>query len=109
MFNAARLLQQRGAGADALALFERAVTVNARFAEGHFYLAQARLAAGDLDGAATAARAGLTLDRASSTAPLGHFVLADVAMRQGRMAEAAKEFEHGKALERRAARGVSRP
>jgi arylsulfatase A-like enzyme/Tfp pilus assembly protein PilF len=106
MFNAARLLQERGAAAEALTLFERAVTVNARFAEGQFYLAQARLAAGDVSGAAAAARAGLALDRRSATAPLGHFVLADVAMRQGRMDEASREFEQGKTLERRAGRGV---
>jgi hypothetical protein len=36
-------------------------------------------------------------------------VLADVAMRQGRMEDASREFEQGKALERRHARGVSRP
>lgn len=100
MFNAARVLQQQGSP-EARTLFERAVTANARFAEGHFYLAQAKLAAGDVAGAAASARAGLALDRTSATAPLGHFVLAEVALRQGRLDEAARELDAGKALERR--------
>ncbi len=103
IFNAARLLQQRRSP-EALPLFARAVAINARFAEGHFYLAQARLAGGDVAGAVTAARAGLALDRTSATAPLGHFVLADAAMRQGRLEEAARELAAGKALEQRRAR-----
>lgn len=101
MFNAARILQQRGAIGEARTLLERAVTINDRFAEGHLYLAQARLAAGDLAGAEASASAGLALAPASATAPLGHFVLADVAMRQGRMDAASRHFERGKALERR--------
>lgn len=100
VFNAARILLQRKSP-EARALLERAVSLNARFAEGHFYLARARLAGGDLAGAATSARAGLAIDRTSSSAPLGHFVLADVAMRQGRLDDAAREFESGTALERR--------
>ncbi len=102
LFNAARLLQQRRSP-EARTLFERAVAVNARFAEGHFYLAQAKLAAGEIEAAAVSARAGLALDRASATAPLGHFVLAEVAMRQGRLDEAARELDAGKALEQRLA------
>ncbi len=105
MFNAARLLQQQGDGAGARALFERAVAVNTRFAEGHFYLAQARLVGGDVEGAASAARAGLALDGQSPTSPLGYFVLAEVAMRAGRLDEAARELERGKALEARIPRG----
>lgn len=105
IFNAARLLQQRGDTAGALPLLERAVSINARFAEGQFYLAQARLAAGQIDQAADAARAGLALvgRRPDATAPLGHFVLADVAMRRGRLEEAAAELARGQALERTAA------
>lgn len=103
LFNAGRLLQQRGS-AEALTLFERAVAVNPGFAEGHLYLAQARLGAGNLSGAVEAARAGLALAPRSATAPLGHFVLADVAMRQGRLDEAARELDAGKALEARMAR-----
>ncbi len=107
IFNAARLLQQRRSP-EARALFERAVTINTRFAEGHFYLAQAKLAAGDAAGAAASARAGLALDRTSATAPLGHFVLAEVAMREGRLDDAARELDAGKALEQRAARPGTR-
>lgn len=107
VFNAARLLQQRRSP-EALGLFERAVAINARFAEGHFYLAQAKLAAGDAAGAAASARAGLALDTRSATAPLGHFVLAEVAMREGRLDDAARELDAGKALEQRTARPGTR-
>ncbi len=106
LFNAARLLQQRGSP-EARPLFERAVAANTRFAEGHFYLAQAQLAAGDLAAASASARAGLALEARSGTAPLGHFVLADVAMRQGRLADAARALEAGKALESRHARSAA--
>jgi tetratricopeptide (TPR) repeat protein len=101
VFNLARLLQQRGDPAAALPMLERAVTINPRFSVGQFYLGQARLEAGDADGAARAARAGLALDDTSATAPLGHFVLAEVAMRAGRLDEASRELERGKAIERR--------
>jgi arylsulfatase A-like enzyme/Tfp pilus assembly protein PilF len=107
VFNLARILQQRGDAAAALPLFERAVVINQRFAEGHLYLAQARLAAGHTAGAAEAARTGLELAPASDTAPLGHFVLADVAMRAGRLDEAERELERGRALEQR--QGAARP
>ncbi len=100
VFNLARLQQQRGAAADALELFERAVAINTRFAEGYLYLAQARLAAGDTAGASESARKGLDLAPASPTAPLGHFVLAELAMRAGRLAEAERELALGEALEK---------
>lgn len=107
VFNAGRILQQRRSP-EAVVLFERAVIINARFAEGHFYLAQAKLAAGDAAGATASARAGLALDRTSATAPLAHFVLAEVAMRAGRLDEAARELAAGKALEQRTARPGTR-
>lgn len=101
MFNAARILQRRR-DPGARVLFERAVGANPRFAEGHLYLARARLDAGDVAGASSSARAGLALDSRSATAPMGHFVLADVAMRQGRLDDAARELARGQALEARA-------
>ncbi|MEW6320252.1 MAG: sulfatase-like hydrolase/transferase [Acidobacteriota bacterium] len=104
LFNAARLLQEQGRTAEAVPLFERAIAVHDRFAEGHFYLAQARLGRGDLVGAATAAQAGLAIDGTSSTAPLGYFVLAEVALRQGRLDDASRYLEQGETLERRHAR-----
>ena len=50
------------------------------------------------------ARRGLELDPASSVAPLGHFVVAGVLMKQGHAEAAARELEAGRALEARAAR-----
>ena len=109
LFNAGRLLQQRGDVAGARALLERAVAANGDFAEGHLYLSQAHLASGNTAAAAAAARKGIELSpRGSSTVALGHFVLADVAVRAGRVDEAARELERGRAAEQRATAAAPR-
>ena len=91
---------------EAAEFYQRAVDTNAEFAEGFFYLAKARLDEGkDLEGAATLARKGLTLEPAGETSPLGHFVLGSVLMKQGRPAEAERELAKGLALEARLTRG----
>lgn len=109
LFNAGRLLQQRGDTAGARTLLEQAVTANREFAEGHLYLSQAHLAAGNTTAAAASARQGIALSpRGSATVALGHFVLAEVAVRAGRMDEAARELERGKAAEQRATAAAPR-
>ena len=57
------------------------------------YLAQALLEAGDLGGAEQWARTGLKNKPEPRLAPLGHYVLADVYERQGRVADARREVE----------------
>lgn len=106
LFNLGRLKARQGRVGEAAEFYQRAVDTNAEFAEGFFYLAKARLDEGkDLEGAATLARKGLTLEPAGETSPLGHFVLGSVLMKQGRPAEAERELAKGLALEARLTRG----
>ncbi len=100
-FNLARLYQREGRHVEALTLFERAVTINGRFAEGFYYLAKAQLDAGQPDAALASARKGLETDPQSTVAAMGYFVIADVYARRGRMAEAEKAFARGRAIEAR--------
>jgi arylsulfatase A-like enzyme/tetratricopeptide (TPR) repeat protein len=95
-FNAAKLMQQSGRPKDALALFRNVVEIDPTFGVGQLYLAKALLDAGDLDGAERWARAGLTNKPEPRMAPLGHYVLADVYERQGRVADARREVEAAK-------------
>ena len=100
-FNLGRLLGRMGDVAGGTAELRRVTEESPDFATGHFFLAQALLAAGDLAGARAEAKKGLALDDASSLAPLGHYVLADVYSRQGRTREAEAEVRRGKAIEAR--------
>jgi len=102
-FNLAKLLAAAGRKADAAAHFQRAVDANPKFASGYLYLAKARLDAGDLDGAEAAAVAGMKLQPDAEIAPLGHYVLADVYARRGRLKDAEREEAAGRKLERRRA------
>jgi len=100
-FNLAKLLAVAGRTADAVRHFEQAVDANPEFGSGYLYLAKARLDAGDLDGAETAARKGMTMQPDREIAPLGHYVLADVYSRRGRERDAAREAAAGRKLEQR--------
>lgn len=103
-FNLARLHARLGRTDEAIASYRQAIDINPRFAEGHFYLAKAYLDRGaPLDEALALARKGLTLSPSSTVAPLGHFVVAGVLMRQGRVQDAARALADGRALEARLA------
>jgi choline-sulfatase len=91
-FNAAKLLQKVGRANDALAHFRKVVEIEPAFGTGHLYLAQALLETGDLAGAEQWARSGLQNHPEPRLTPLGHYVLADVYERRGRMAEAKREL-----------------
>jgi arylsulfatase A-like enzyme/Tfp pilus assembly protein PilF len=91
-FNAAKLLQKIGRANDAIALFRKVVEIEPSFGTGHLYLAQALLETGDLAGAEQSARSGLENHPEPRMAPLGHYVLADVYERRGRVAEARREL-----------------
>jgi arylsulfatase A-like enzyme/Tfp pilus assembly protein PilF len=99
-FNAAKLLQKRGRGNEAMAHFRRVVEIEPTFGTGHLYLAQALLEAGDLAGAEQWARSGLQNKPEPRMTPLGHYVLADVYERQGRMADAKRELVAAERLKR---------
>jgi choline-sulfatase len=102
-FNLAKLLGAAGRKTEAIAHFEQAVDANPAFGSGYLYLAKARLDADDLDGAETAAIAGIKLKPGLDMAPLGHYVLADVYSRRGRLKDAEREAAEGRKLEQRRA------
>ncbi|HET7291943.1 MAG TPA: sulfatase-like hydrolase/transferase [Vicinamibacteria bacterium] len=101
-FNLGRLLQRSGRPREALERFRQVVPLAPDFAIGRLYLAKALLDAGDLEEAEREARAGLALRPETTLAPLGHFVLADVYNRQGRLNEARAEQAAGERLARAA-------
>jgi len=98
-FNLGRLHQREGRHTEAISLFGRALAINPRLAEAHFYLAKAQLDSGLPMEAMASARKGLEIDRRSSVAAMGLFVIADVHMRQGDIAGAERALEQGRALE----------
>jgi choline-sulfatase len=102
-FNLAKLLTTAGRRVDAISHFQRAVEANPGFGSGYLYLAKARLDADDLDGAEAAAVKGMQLKPDAAIAPLGHYVLADVYSRRGRLKEAEREAAEGRKLEKRRA------
>jgi tetratricopeptide (TPR) repeat protein len=80
--------------------FRRAVEINPQFAEGYFYLAKLYLDQNrELEQAVALARRGLEVSPDSEYAPLGHYVLADIYNRRGKVAEAQREAELGRARE----------
>jgi arylsulfatase A-like enzyme/Tfp pilus assembly protein PilF len=97
-FNLAKLLQRAGRTREARERFEQATALAPDFAIGRLYLAKVLLDAGDLAGAEREAKAGLSLSPDPSLAPLGHYVLADVYNRQGRLADARSEQRTGDRL-----------
>ena len=107
-FNLGRLLQKAGRTDEALERFRRVAELAPEFAIGRLYLAKALLDRGDLPGSEREARAGLALQPEASLAPLGHYVLADVYNRQGRVAEARTERRAGDRLARSGARPAVR-
>jgi arylsulfatase A-like enzyme/Tfp pilus assembly protein PilF len=99
-FNLAKLLQDGGRPRQALEYFKKAVEIQPQFGTGHLYLAKALLDVGDLEGAEASARLGLERSPEPRLAPLGHFILADVYNRQGRLEDAAREEAAGRRLQR---------
>jgi tetratricopeptide (TPR) repeat protein len=93
---------ERGLEVDAL---KQAIDGNPDFADGHLFLARAYVAAGsNIQEAARLARRGLELSPTSETAPLGHYVLADIYNRRGEPGAAAREVAIARSLEARASR-----
>jgi tetratricopeptide (TPR) repeat protein len=104
-FNLAQLARQRGDEAAFLAELRECTVKAPDFGASFFFLAREELRAGRLDAAADLAKKGLEVDKGSSVAPLGHYVLADVYNRQGHAAEARDEVAKARKIEsaRRAA------
>jgi arylsulfatase A-like enzyme/Tfp pilus assembly protein PilF len=104
-FNLSRIYERQNRINEQIARLKQSITANPLFAEGHFYLAKAYLDTGtNLPEAMSLARKGLEIDSRSPVAPLGHFVMAGVLLKQGQPAAAAAELARGNALEARLAR-----
>ena len=76
------------------------------FGPSFFFLARIELNAGRLAEARDLAERGKKVDKVSEVAPLGHYVLADILSREGKPKEAAAEAAKGRALEKRAGKGL---
>jgi choline-sulfatase len=101
-FNLGRLYEQIGDVPAQLEAYKKAIDINPNFAEGHLFLAKLYLDLNQtLDEAVRLARKGLELEPSSEYAPLGHYVIADVYAREGRMADSARQAALGRALEAR--------
>ena len=99
-FNLSRVYAQMGEKQLEMDALRQALDGNPKFADGHFFLARATLAAGgDVNEAARLAREGLKLAPTSEMAPLGHYVLADIYNRRGQPGEAAREVAIARSLE----------
>ena len=104
-FNLAKLREQVGDAAGQEAAYRKSIELNPAFAEGYFYLAKLYLDQGrNFDEAIALAQRGLQIAPRSQYAPLGHYVLADIYSRMGRMADSRREADlgRGKELQRRA-------
>jgi arylsulfatase A-like enzyme/Flp pilus assembly protein TadD len=98
-FNLAQLWRQRGERERYLGELRQAVEHAPDFGPPYFFLAREELGAGRLEEAQDLANRGLKVAGASETAPLGHYVLADVYSRQGEPAKAQEEAAKGRRLE----------
>lgn len=101
-FNLALLYAKTGDGPGEIENFKEAVKANPKFARGYLFLAKAYLDRNEnFDEAIRLALKGLELEPEAESAPLGHYVLADIYNRLGRLSEYRAELEKGQALEAR--------
>jgi tetratricopeptide (TPR) repeat protein len=99
-FNLGQLLGALGDRGGEAAAYERAIEINPEFVEGHFFLAKTFLDSNRrLDRAMALARRGLELSPSPDLAPMGHFLLADIYSRLGRLPEARSELATARALQ----------
>jgi arylsulfatase A-like enzyme/Tfp pilus assembly protein PilF len=104
-FNLAALMGARHDYVQQVALLESIPRIAPQFPDVYFYLAKALLDLGDrarFPEAVVAAERGLQLAPRSRSAPLGHYVLADIYNLEGRLADAQRELRAGQTLEQHA-------
>jgi len=101
-FNLAILYGKTGRLREGIQELQRAIDADESFARAYLFLAKAHL---DLNEnfaeAIRLAKKGLELEPEAESAPLGHYVLADIYDRLGRRAEYSAELEKGRVLERK--------
>jgi arylsulfatase A-like enzyme/Tfp pilus assembly protein PilF len=99
-FNLALLCAKTGDREGEFKHLKEAVKANPLFARGNLFLAKAYLDRNeDFDEAIRLALKGLELEPEAESAPLGHYILADIYNRLGRQSEYRAELEKGQALE----------
>jgi tetratricopeptide (TPR) repeat protein len=100
--NLGLLAEAKGDIGRAIEEFKKEIYADKSFARAYLFLAKAYL---DLDEnfaeAIQLAKKGLELDPEAESAPLGHYVLADIYYRLGRSAEYAAELEKDRRLEKK--------
>jgi choline-sulfatase len=105
-FNLALLYAKQGRLREQVAELKESIHSNSKFARSYLFLAKAYQDLNEnLKEAIRLATKGLELEPEAESAPLGHYVLADIYHRLGRRAEYAVEVEKGKALERKSRKG----
>jgi arylsulfatase A-like enzyme/tetratricopeptide (TPR) repeat protein len=101
-FNLALVYAKLGRLREEVEELKAAIEANKKFARSYLFLAKAYLDLNEnFEEAISLARKGLELEPAAESAPLGHYVLADIYNRLGRTAEYTAEVEKGKALEQK--------
>ena len=101
-FNLALIYRKQGLLREAVGELREAIESNPTYARSYLFLAKAFVDLNEnLNEAIGMAKKGLALDPEAESAPLGHYVLADIYGRLGRWAEQSTELEKGRALEQK--------
>ena len=101
-FNLALIYGKQGKLREEVANLREAIRADPRFARGYLFLGKAYLDLNEnLDEAVSLVKKGLELDPEAESAPLGHYILADIYGRLGRQAEGFAAMEKGRALEQK--------
>lgn len=101
-FNLGQLLGKIGQTREGIAHLREAVALKKDFANGYLFLAKAYLDLQEnLQEAIGLAQEGIRLDPESEYAPLGHYILADIYQRLGRLEDYRRELSRGELLEQK--------
>jgi len=101
-FNLGLLHGKMGLPREQVQELQKAIEAEKSFARAYLFLAKAYLDLNEnYEEAIGLAKKGLELEPEAESAPLGHYVLADIYNRQGRWAEYAAELEKGRTLEQK--------
>jgi arylsulfatase A-like enzyme/Tfp pilus assembly protein PilF len=99
-FNLALLYRKTGQLQEQVSELKEAIQADQGFARAYLFLAKAYLDMNEnFDEAIDLAKKGLALEPESESAPLGHYVLADIYSRLGRWADYSTELQKGRSLE----------
>jgi tetratricopeptide (TPR) repeat protein len=99
-FNLALLYRKTGRLQEQVFELKEAIQADQSFARAYLFLAKAYLDMNEnFEEAIGLAKKGLELEPEAESAPLGHYVLADIYNRLGRWADYSSELQKGRALE----------